>query len=182
MSGVGLRCPACGTTQSHPGECDACLEGNVRYFCSNHSPGLWLDEAVCKACGAEFGATPRRLPEPAPRATPTVPARERRRPGSRPTMPPGVPSPAGLRRPAPRVADPDVSPATPSLLELLAHISQKWGRTLDEVDKVPRRAPTADTPRRSIPVMGCLVRLVLVVLVLIGLALGGLLLLIGGGI
>jgi hypothetical protein len=52
MSDVVLRCPNCGTTQESPGECDACHEASVRYFCPNHSPGRWLDGPVCAECGA----------------------------------------------------------------------------------------------------------------------------------
>ena len=33
---VVLRCPTCGTTQGDAGECEACSEGEVRYFCTNH--------------------------------------------------------------------------------------------------------------------------------------------------
>jgi hypothetical protein len=52
---VVLRCPACGTTQEHGGECEACSEGEVRYFCTNHDQRLWLDGPVCSRCGAKFG-------------------------------------------------------------------------------------------------------------------------------
>ena len=52
---VVLRCPTCGTTQGHAGECEACSEGEVRYFCTNHDEGIWLDGPVCSRCGAKFG-------------------------------------------------------------------------------------------------------------------------------
>ena len=42
MSGVVLRCPQCGTVQRDSGECEACHEADVRYFCTNHTPGQWL--------------------------------------------------------------------------------------------------------------------------------------------
>lgn len=61
MTGVALRCGNCGTVQSTPGECEACHEAVVRYFCTNHAPGLWLDASSCPQCGARFG-------EVAPRA------------------------------------------------------------------------------------------------------------------
>jgi hypothetical protein len=55
VTGVVLRCANCGTVQASPGECEACHEGEVRYFCTNHDPGLWLETPVCSACGAKFG-------------------------------------------------------------------------------------------------------------------------------
>jgi hypothetical protein len=55
VTGVVLRCPNCGTVQGASGECDACHEGEVRYFCTNHAPGLWIEAPVCGACGARFG-------------------------------------------------------------------------------------------------------------------------------
>jgi hypothetical protein len=69
MNGVALRCPHCGTTQSGPGECGACHEATVQYFCANHSPGRWLDEPSCTLCGARFGEA-----RPAPRVPPTRPS------------------------------------------------------------------------------------------------------------
>lgn len=57
---VVLRCPNCGTTQATPGECDACHEAEVRYFCTNHTPGIWLDGPTCPQCAA------RPAPSPAP--------------------------------------------------------------------------------------------------------------------
>ena len=60
---VVLRCPTCGTTQNHSGECDACSETDVRYFCTNHSPGVWLTDSRCTACGAKFGDAPTIRPE-----------------------------------------------------------------------------------------------------------------------
>src|SRR4030095_7804362 len=61
MNGVALRCPNCGTTKTTPGECDACHEAQVRYFCTNHKPGHWLNEPACPQCGAKF-ADPVRPP------------------------------------------------------------------------------------------------------------------------
>jgi len=52
---VVLRCPTCGTTQPVVGECEACHDAQVRYFCTNHTPGLWLDEPTCPRCGSRFG-------------------------------------------------------------------------------------------------------------------------------
>ena len=58
MSGVVIRCPNCGTSQSALGECEACHEADTRYFCTNHESGCWLDGPVCVACGARYGAEP----------------------------------------------------------------------------------------------------------------------------
>lgn len=74
MSGVVLRCPNCGTAQSTEGECEACREAPVRYFCTNHAPGVWIDSPSCPQCGARFGD-----PEPA-RVPPPPPERPRPRP------------------------------------------------------------------------------------------------------
>lgn len=52
MSGVTLRCPNCGTMQASEGQCEACHEAAVRYFCLNHEPGLWLEASTCPQCGA----------------------------------------------------------------------------------------------------------------------------------
>ena len=103
MSAVVLRCPTCGTTQSHPGECETCFEGVVRYFCDNHTPGLWLDAPACHECGARFGEAP---PKPAKRppigapATPSladllaeVTKRERREERHVPWAEPAAPAP-----------------------------------------------------------------------------------------
>ena len=71
---VVLRCPTCGTTQGHAGECEACSEGEVRYFCTNHDGGVWLDGPVCGSCGAKFGDPPRKPPTPRTSSVPTRPA------------------------------------------------------------------------------------------------------------
>lgn len=102
MSGVVLRCSNCGTVQSDVGECEACHAAQVEYFCTNHTPGLWLDASACQQCGARFGEAlaatlaPRRAAERtassrslngAARSTPEPDARTRARedpPSSRP--------------------------------------------------------------------------------------------------
>lgn len=58
MSAVVLRCDNCGTSQSGLGLCEACHEGQVRYFCKNHNPGRWLDGPKCTQCGAAYGISP----------------------------------------------------------------------------------------------------------------------------
>jgi len=172
MSGVVLRCPSCGTTQSHAGECDACSEGEVRSFCSNHSPGLWLDGQVCARCGARLGeARPEREP---------VPAREGRPPVSRLPTPDAEPPRKSIRRPSPRPADPEETPVTPSLSDLLTELSEERERTRARIEDAPWREPVTGPTRRSIPVMGCFLRLILLVLLLIALVIGGLSFVIGG--
>lgn len=74
MTGVVLRCPNCGTVRSTEGQCEACHEASVRYFCSNHAPGVWLDSTSCPQCGARFGdaapVEPERVPVETPRSRP----------------------------------------------------------------------------------------------------------------
>ena len=84
MTGVVLRCPNCGTTRSTPGECEACHEAQVvRYYCTNHDPGEWLDEPTCGDAGRirRSAAAPSAGPvavTPAALATPAAAAHARR--------------------------------------------------------------------------------------------------------
>jgi hypothetical protein len=77
MSGVLLRCPSCGTTRAAPGECDACHEAQVRFYCTNHTPGRWLDSRSCPQCGSQFGVSDRppvvHAPPRSPPASPPPP-------------------------------------------------------------------------------------------------------------
>lgn len=68
MSEIVIRCPNCGTTQGALSECEACHEADARYFCTNHTPGRWLDGPACAECGARFGVD-RVATRPAPPAT-----------------------------------------------------------------------------------------------------------------
>lgn len=69
------RCPNCGTTQAAAGECQACHDAQVRYFCTNHDPGTWLSGSTCPQCEA------RRVPIARPTASiSAVPSREPPRP------------------------------------------------------------------------------------------------------
>ena len=92
---VVLRCPTCGTTQGHAGECEACSEGEVRYFCTNHDEGIWLDGPVCSRCGAKFGDPPRK-----PRLS--RPPTDRSRPAGAPDF-----RPPARRRTPERPPEPD---------------------------------------------------------------------------
>ena len=110
MSSVILRCPNCGTTRSSLGECEACHESQVRYYCVNHTPSLWLDAKNCSACGARFGETPppppkapapaltRRPPAAAPPQRPKAASSPRSMPARRPVSG-GVPADGHLRAP-----------------------------------------------------------------------------------
>lgn len=187
MSGVLLRCPNCGTTRSAPGECEACHEAEARYFCSNHTPGRWLDAPVCGQCGARFGeparppaaaaepsaapaAAPVRKPvappKPAP-ARPMPPMRPRPSPTARPTAEarPG----RSLERPPPAEAEEDEAPGlrdrpgirVTSLQELLLAAARARRRRPEALpDTYPEAAPIARGPG------GCLVRFVLLMVFL----------------
>jgi hypothetical protein len=163
---VVLRCANCGTTQGHGGECEACSEGEVRYFCTNHDQGIWLEGPVCSRCGATLGDPPMR-PAPAP-TPPPVPARRAGAPDFRPPTPRRPPErplePDFGRRPPGRpdpdhAIDPEVVPRTPSLGELLEAISEARAhrRAPYEVDETRWAGP----PRRGVgfPLAGCLIRL-----------------------
>ena len=69
-------------------------------------------------------------------------------------------------------------PTTPSLADLLAAIAGRT-RTRRKAEEVWTEPP-AERPSRGLPVMGCLFRLVLLIIVLIALVLGGLFVLLGG--
>lgn len=159
MSGVVLRCPNCGTTKGSPGECEACHEAQVRYFCTNHKPGRWLDAPACPQCGARFGEAPR-PPAPPPTPAPT------RRPG--PAAPPrkaaGGPSiwDRGRRPPTPEGAT-DARPA------LRVVVPEALTKALSRVRRLPRRAapvPDETLPRPTPALGGCLARALFLVVFL----------------
>ncbi len=111
MSRVVLRCPSCGTTQAGPGECEACHEAQVAYFCTNHSPGRWLEAPTCPQCGARFGeASPaaKTTPSPATRPVPVTPTRQ-------PVPEPGPSSPWSRRVPRRGPSGPVSPPPAPPL-------------------------------------------------------------------
>ena len=156
---VVLRCANCGTTQSHRGECEACSESEVRYFCTNHNEGIWLDGPVCSRCGAKFGEAPgRSAPAPTRRPAAAAPAGA---PDFRPPSPPRPverPLERDLGRPRPPRPDRDIERGTPSLGDLLEEISEARarGRAPLEIEETPWAGPA----RRGIgfPLAGCLVR------------------------
>lgn len=55
---VVMRCPSCGTTQGTAGECAACHEAQVRFFCTSHK--VWLDGPTCSWCAEARPTPPRR--------------------------------------------------------------------------------------------------------------------------
>jgi hypothetical protein len=156
MSGVVLRCSNCGTVQAGTGECEACHEAEVRYFCTNHTPGVWLDVPACLECGARFGEDP--PPSLGARSTPTrpVPARpllplETARAGPDPDGESGpwdtMPSPS-------LDSDPREGPRRPTLGTLFEAIvyaegarRRREGRSID-VSDTPVRAPGGGCVRR----------------------------------
>ena len=121
---VVRRCSNCGTSQAAPGECEACHEAQVRYFCTNHSPGLWLESASCARCGAHFGAPT------SPTAPPPVPVRSR----------PPVPAPRG----APAARD-RVVPAPP-----IVHSPASRGTPTARISRGPERPLVADEGKRDL--------------------------------
>jgi hypothetical protein len=98
---VTRRCPSCGTTQAISGDCQACHEAEVRYYCTNHTPGVWLDGTSCPHCGSRLGA--------APRAKSTAPPPPVRRPAPAPVPP----RPRGSGAPPPPKATPPFAPSSP---------------------------------------------------------------------
>jgi hypothetical protein len=186
MSTVARRCPNCGSVQEHAGSCETCHESDVRYFCANHEPGRWLDTPGCADCGATLHAGPTRgapptrparpippspIPPapPPPRRTTARPVPPRRAepryepPVEAPYDPPYVPPP---RMPAP--ARPP-RPTRPTLPELLRRAREVAG----ERDGGWPVDPGALRPavRVGLPsVVGCVGRIIMLVLVLLALA------------
>lgn len=129
MSGVVLRCPNCGTAQAKPGECEACHEGQVRHFCTNHKTGIWLDASTCPQCGARFGEAVRPAPLPAPAVRKRVP-----------------PKPAPVVEPGPWRADAP-APTGPGDVDYAAVRDALARRWLDRLTTASRMRRTPD-PRR----------------------------------
>lgn len=157
MTGVIVRCPNCGTERSALGECEACHEAQSRYFCTNHTPGLWLDSPACARCGSRFGQ-PTRAPAPPPRPA-TAPAS----PASRNRVPPS-------RRPPDDVFGRLESPPRtrpPSLAEILAAAV----RARDAARARRDSASDSAAPRGSLG--GCFIRAVLFLLLFVVMIVGG---------
>jgi hypothetical protein len=186
---VVQRCPHCGTTRATPGECEACHEAQVRYYCTNHAPGLWLDGPACPKCGARFGDSVLREAPPAKatasRARATTPPRAR----PTPTPPPPRPSRAASLPKATGAAEASHRERWPAR-DLPAPGEREWEPSAPGMALVqqilrailsgrsgPLTARRSERPRSRSGV-GCLLRLLLIGLVLL-LTLGGALVLFG---
>ena len=165
MNGVALRCPNCGTTRSTPGECDACHEAQVRYYCTNHKPGRWLDAPECPQCGAKFG-DPVRPAAPPPPARPTVaPSPEPSRMGSVRPAPRPSRAPWGRERaPAPERTveagrdSASVGAARAARMLEIIRAASRAGRRPRDVTYVP------EAPPAGAAFGGCLMRFVVLVI------------------
>ena len=181
---VVLRCPTCGTTQAHLGECEACSEGEVRYFCTNHDEGIWLEGAVCSRCGAKFGDAPTAPPSSrGPRElTPPAGAPDFRAPGrdriSVSPLEPGSSRGPLTRRDREELPEPALPRRTLSLGELLEEIREGRATGSRYEGEVPWAEPGARRP--GLPLAGCLARAVGLVLLLIIAAIIFLFVLFGG--
>lgn len=150
---VILRCPHCGTSRGTPGECDACHEAEVRYFCTNHTPGLWLERPACAQCGARFGEAA----APAPAAPPPAP----RGPTFGRVPPPPPPSGDAVFG---RHGESARRPPT-SIEDVLAEVARARPAT---PPPGPRPRPIEIDPRVAVRGMGgCLVRAVVMLVVFV---------------
>ena len=159
MSEVVIRCPNCGTTQSALGECDACHDADAQYFCTNHTPGRWLDGPACGECGARFGAAPvrdRPSRQPAAEVSPRVRAEP----------------PAALGRRTPAYDEPERT--VDDVWTGPVHAPHRG--KIEEVGagdprlELPPPTPFPTFDVRVVPMGGCLRRLVVLVLILLALA------------
>lgn len=171
---VVLRCPSCGTTRAASGECDACHEATVRHFCTNHTPGLWLDASTCPTCGARFGDAARRPSRP-PAA---IPGRTRSPASAR------APAASSSARPTPypRAAPPTASPGAWGSPERTRPTGDEeheagasrmalWQQILRAAAASARSIPSRAAPAREgspigLRVGGCLMRMVLLMVFL----------------
>jgi hypothetical protein len=161
---VALRCPSCGTTKTTAGECEACHQAQVRYFCTNHTPGLWLYASTCPKCGARFGE-PTRVSSSAP-PTVRVPTRSRSAAHAPPASSPR-PRVSGSRRmsgsgarslPTEGELGPGVSRLAPWQKLILAALRARSMHA--------KTAAERERSRTGRGAGGCLVRFVLVIVVL----------------
>jgi hypothetical protein len=170
VSGVVLRCPNCGTTTASPGECQACHQAEVRYYCTNHTPGRWLDSPKCSECGAALGEPARpaalpprvRRPAPLPAASPgrrrSVPRLLERGSGPwvRRTRPPARDDGAAPRYGSDEARD----PRTASWPDLLREAAARARRTRAEAKPIP------DTAKVGMALGGCLMRAIVMMVLL----------------
>ena len=188
MSAIVLRCPNCGKTRATLGECEVCREVQVRYYCTTHSPGRWLDTPACPQCGAHFD-DPMGAPVQPASAAPTrqpaqpAPAVPRRMAGPSSSAGPG-PLPPSAGRP---IAGEGLSRAPERLLsadyeetgvrDTCAPLGANWRNVYRRTAKAPGDPPEAVFDRETAPPVkrrpgGRMVRFLLI-LVLMFLALMG---------
>lgn len=160
MTGVILRCPNCGTSTATSGECEACHEAQVRFYCTNHNPGHWLDAPACPQCGAKFG-------DPRP-AAPSVPPPVRPRPRAEPPPPLDTsPGPWG-RRERRRSARPEAETDRASAGDIRTAKMLEMLRALSRAGRITRRStyPVPEAPPARAAAAGCLMRFMLLVMFL----------------
>jgi hypothetical protein len=146
------------------GECQACHEAGVRWYCDNHDPARWLDTPACASCGATRHRGPI-VHDPPPKRTPG---------GSYVVEPPliDVPSRTPRTPPSTRKVTPPEAPARVDAndsLELFHRTSATAGRehTTPESGGEPSRLPRVAAGRSPIASFALRVAIVLMTLVLL---------------
>jgi predicted RNA-binding Zn-ribbon protein involved in translation (DUF1610 family) len=165
VSGIVFRCPNCGTIQGAAGQCDACHEAAVRYFCMNHTPGVWLDSVACPQCGARFGD-----PAPAREDLPPVIHPERRQARARKPPRRAADREAGLgpwdSKPVPGLGGGGGRPASSDPLRILLARMAAAARARTKRAEVSSYDEVAPKPRWG---GGCVGRVFMLILFLVAL-------------
>lgn len=181
MSGVILRCPNCGTAQSAEGQCSACHEVSVRYFCTNHTPGIWLESTSCPKCGANFGdpepARTEPIPEPPPSTEPPAFPRPSRPRVTRPTKSEGIgpwytDAPSDVESGRRRTMGPDSFRMLLATMAAAARARSERAHRLDHEEMVPARPQGGSCLGRLLMLALLLMALLLMAPVLLGILLG----------
>lgn len=173
---VVLRCPNCGTTKTSSGECEACHEAQVRYFCTNHAPGVWLDTSTCSQCGSRVGHSSPRVSASPPIASKARTSRPAASSPGRARAATSVRPPAYSREEAPesragawrsRERLPSASEEEPDAMATRMPLWQQMLHAALRARSIsPSGAPYGERPRIAPGVGGCLKRLVLLIVVL----------------
>lgn len=175
MTGVILRCPNCGTSKTAPGECEACHEAQVRYYCTNHKPGRWLDATACPQCGATFGEPVRPAARPVPPAAPprprtTITSAAPARPEP-PPLPPRTSAKPWSRRERERSPDPDrgASDESASVRDIGTARMLELLRAASRAGRMSRGPPytAPEVPPVGAALGGCLMRFVILAMFLL---------------
>ena len=191
---VVQRCPNCGTTRATPGECEACHDAQVRYYCTSHEPGIWLNGPTCPTCDArvsEAHAMAVRASVPVPTPAPGPPMDVRARSAAPSRSPVSVAPPS---RPYRRPDSPDADEwggravmrsADEERLEAGVLREALWPKILRAAVLARHAPPPAAAYAREGTLLGqlggCLMRLVFVGVLLL-LALAGVLYFLGRGL